>query len=105
MLSDFLYYFIADAQPTEAEKEVYDEAQVVLERAHRILQELQEYKGASQEIRKAIGAPDSDSEKQAWEAVLPLVSRLKEFFLFSKELGKHRLIRLSKKNTENVVIN
>ncbi|CAG7831851.1 unnamed protein product [Allacma fusca] len=77
-----------NAQPTEAEKEVYDEAQVVLERAHRILQELQEYKGASQEIRKAIGAPDTDSEKQAWEAVLPLVSKLKDFYLFSKELEK-----------------
>jgi len=59
----------------------------VLERAHRILQDLQDYKGASQEIRKAIGTADTDSEKQAWEAVLPLVSKLKDFYLFSKELG------------------
>ncbi len=29
-----------------------------------------------------------DSEKQAWEAVLPLVSKLKDFYLFSKELGE-----------------
>jgi len=79
--------WILDAQPTEAEKEVYDEAQVVLQRAHRILQELQDYKGASQEIRKAIGTPDTDTEKQAWEAVLPLVTKLKDFYLFSKELG------------------
>lgn len=67
---------------------MYDEGQVVLERAHRILQDLQGYKGASQEIRKAIGAPDAETEKQAWEAVLPLVTKLKEFYLFSKELGK-----------------
>ncbi|ODM94581.1 Protein FAM49B [Orchesella cincta] len=77
-----------NAQPTEAEKEVYDEGQVVLERAHRILQDLQGYKGASQEIRKAIGTPDADTEKQAWEAVLPLVTKLKDFYLFSKELEK-----------------
>jgi hypothetical protein len=77
-----------NAQPTEIEKAIYDEAQVVLERAHRILQELQDYKGASQEIRRAIGTPDPDSEKQAWEAVLPLVTKLKDFYLFSKELEK-----------------
>lgn len=50
--------------------------------------DLQEYKGASAEIRKAIGTPDADSERQAWEAVLPLVTKLKEFYLFSKELEK-----------------
>jgi len=77
-----------NAQPTDAEKPIYDEAQVVLERAHRILQELQDYKGASQEIRRAIGTPDAESEKHAWEAVLPLVSKLKDFYLFSKELEK-----------------
>jgi len=83
-----LKLFFLDAQPTEAEKPVYDEAQVVLERAFRILQELQDYKGASQEIRKAISTPDVETEKQAWDAVLPLVSKLKDFYLFSKELGK-----------------
>lgn len=79
---------LSDAQPTEAEREVYSEGQIVLERAHRILQDLQDYKGASQEIRKAIGTPDVETEKQAWEAVLPLVTKLKEFYLFSKQLGK-----------------
>jgi len=82
-----VFLFFSDAQPSEAEKPIYDEAQVVLERAHRILQELQDYKGASQEIRKAIGTPDTETERHAWEAVLPLVSKLKDFYLFSKELG------------------
>jgi len=77
-----------NAQPTEAERPVYDEAQVVLERASRILQELQDYKGASQEIRKAIGTPDPDTEKMAWDAVLPHICKLKDFYLFSKELEK-----------------
>lgn len=60
----------------------------MLQRAQRILQELQDYKGASQEIRKAIGAPDPETEKQAWDAVNPLVIKLKDFYLFSKELGE-----------------
>ena len=81
-------WFEPDAQPSEAEREIYDEGQIVLERAHRILQELQDYKGASQEIRRAIGSPDTETEKQAWEAVLPLVIKLKDFYLFSKELEK-----------------
>lgn len=87
-------FFTEDAQPTEAEKEVYDEGQVVLERAARILQDLQAYKGASQEIRKAIGTPDAETEKQAWEAVLPLVTKLKEFYLFSKELGRAFIVSI-----------
>lgn len=41
-----------DAQPTEAERETWDEVDVVLKDALAILDELQAYKGAGQEIRE-----------------------------------------------------
>lgn len=42
----------ADAQPTEAEREVWDQVDVVLKDAKGILDELQAYKGAGVEIRE-----------------------------------------------------
>lgn len=41
-----------DAQPTEAERETWEEVDVVLKDALGILDELQAYKGAGQEIRE-----------------------------------------------------
>ncbi|XP_041924512.1 CYFIP-related Rac1 interactor B [Alosa sapidissima] len=43
-----------NAQPTEAEREVWEQVDVVLKDACNILDELQAYKGAGQEIREAI---------------------------------------------------
>lgn len=43
---------LADAQPTEAEREVWEEVDVVLKDAKAILDELQAYKGAGPEIRE-----------------------------------------------------
>jgi len=42
----------ADAQPTDAEREVWEQVDVVLKDAKGILDELQAYKGAGQEIRE-----------------------------------------------------
>lgn len=43
---------VADAQPTDAEREVWDQVDVVLKDAKEILDELQAYKGAGAEIRE-----------------------------------------------------
>lgn len=43
-----------DAQPTEAERETWEEVDVVLKDALGILDELQAYKGAGQEIREVL---------------------------------------------------
>lgn len=43
---------ILDAQPTEEEREVWEQVDVVLKDAKGILDELQAYKGAGQEIRE-----------------------------------------------------
>lgn len=43
---------LADAQPTDAEREVWEQVDVVLKDAKGVLDELQAYKGAGQEIRE-----------------------------------------------------
>lgn len=42
----------ADATPTESEQEVYNVVSSVLDEAPRILKELQDYRGANEEIRQ-----------------------------------------------------
>lgn len=83
--------YITDAQPTDSEKLVYDDVQKVLLRSDSVLDELQCYKGAGREIREAISTPIEECQLKAWQAVLPLVEKLKRFYLFSVELGKHFL--------------
>ncbi|KAJ0003198.1 hypothetical protein NQD34_008296 [Periophthalmus magnuspinnatus] len=75
------------AQPTEAETAVYNQVSAVLEEAHGILAELQSYNGAGQEIREAIQNPgDLALQEKAWNAVCPLVAKLKRFYEFSLRL-------------------
>uniref|UniRef100_A0A3B4B2K9 CYRIA/CYRIB Rac1 binding domain-containing protein n=1 Tax=Periophthalmus magnuspinnatus TaxID=409849 RepID=A0A3B4B2K9_9GOBI len=76
-----------NAQPTEAETAVYNQVSAVLEEAHGILAELQSYNGAGQEIREAIQNPgDLALQEKAWNAVCPLVAKLKRFYEFSLRL-------------------
>uniref|UniRef100_A0A8C0YR71 Family with sequence similarity 49 member Bb n=2 Tax=Cyprinus carpio carpio TaxID=630221 RepID=A0A8C0YR71_CYPCA len=85
-----------NAQPTEAERETWDEVDVVLKDALAILDELQAYKGAGQEIREAIQNPNDEAlQDQAWAAVVPLVGKLKKFYEFSQRLeaALHSLLR------------
>lgn len=80
--------YVTDAEPTEVEKSVYEEVQKVLRRSESILEELQCYKGAAKEVREAISTNTEECQIRAWQAVLPLVEKLKRFYLFSVELGK-----------------
>ena len=64
----------------------------MLAAAPEILRELQEYKGASEEIREAIANPrNEEMQEYAWAAVLPLVAKLKKFYEFSIQLGKFKV--------------
>nr|XP_061810019.1 CYFIP-related Rac1 interactor B isoform X2 [Nerophis lumbriciformis] len=76
-----------NAQPTDGEREVWEQVDVVLKDAKDILDDLQAYKGAGQEIREAIQNPNDEVlQEQAWAAVVPLVGRLKKFYQFSQRL-------------------
>ncbi|XP_067317730.1 CYFIP-related Rac1 interactor A-like isoform X3 [Anolis sagrei] len=75
------------AQPTEAETAIWSQVNAVLEEAQTILAELQSYTGAGQEIREAIQNPsDLQLQEKAWNAVCPLVAKLKRFYEFSLRL-------------------
>uniref|UniRef100_A0A8C2H3C5 Family with sequence similarity 49 member Bb n=1 Tax=Cyprinus carpio TaxID=7962 RepID=A0A8C2H3C5_CYPCA len=92
------------AQPTEAERETWKEVDVVLKDALGILDELQAYKGAGQEIREAIQNPSDEAlQDQAWAAVVPLVGKLKTFYEFSQRLeaALHSLLRALTSETYN----
>ncbi|XP_043922177.1 CYFIP-related Rac1 interactor B [Protopterus annectens] len=78
---------VENAQPTEAEQEVYKQVDVVLKDAEGILDDLQAYRGAGHEIREAIQHPNDDKlQEKAWSAVIPLVGKLKKFYEFSQRL-------------------
>ena len=51
-----------------------------------ILARLKDYKGCEDSIRRAITTPNEANEQMAWDAVLPAVEQLKEFYEFSLEL-------------------
>ncbi|TSN30244.1 Protein FAM49A [Bagarius yarrelli] len=78
-----------NAQPTEGERDVWNQVNAVLQESESILQGLQAYKGAGQEIRDAIQNPnDLLLQERAWNSVCPLVIRLKKFYGFSLKLEK-----------------
>jgi len=75
------------AEPqSEAEKEVHASVSAVLNKGPGILERLSGYQGCEEFIRKAITSPGQETEEAAWEAVLPAVDELKEFYDFSLEL-------------------
>lgn len=51
---------LLDAQPTEEEREVWKQVDLVLQDSESILMGLREYKGASQEIRDVRNLENSD---------------------------------------------
>lgn len=56
-----------------------------------LLKSLKEYKPASDSIRNAIAQPTIENEDKAWNAVLPTVDMLRQFYHYSSELGKKKL--------------
>jgi len=75
-----------NSAPSESEQELYDSCNEVLSRGPAILNALLAYKGCEEHIRKAITNPTPESEEAAWEAVLPAVDQLQEFFDYATEL-------------------
>lgn len=77
------------AEPSEVEAETYAIVQEVLDKHAGILEELEAYQGAGEPIRQAIMHTDSEEQQTAaWDAVCPLVGKLRDFFLYSSEIEK-----------------
>jgi len=75
-----------NAKPSEEEKELHATVAAVLDKGPIILDKLLKYEGCEEFIRKAITTPGPETEEAAWNAVLPAVDQLQEFYDFSLEL-------------------
>ncbi|XP_061111919.1 CYFIP-related Rac1 interactor B-like [Conger conger] len=76
-----------NAEPSESERELWDQVNVVLKDGRGILEDLQSYDGAGEVIREAIQHPsDEGLQEKSWGAVVPLVGKLKKFYEFSMRL-------------------
>lgn len=84
--SDIILDFESATPQTDEEKEIHGAVESVLNKGPQILAALQNYPGCEEFIRKAITTPTPDAEDAAWNAVLPAVQQLKEFYEFSIEL-------------------
>ncbi|XP_043920771.1 CYFIP-related Rac1 interactor A isoform X1 [Protopterus annectens] len=90
-IENYPHFFLdfENAQPTDGEREVWNQVNAVLQESEDILADLQEYKGAGQEIRDGIQNPnDNQLQEKAWNAVCPLVIKLKRFYVFAVKLEK-----------------
>jgi len=77
------------AAVTDAERAVHDEVKAVLDQSTTVLAELGSYEGAGEAIRLAISHPKDEAEQaKAWDAVCPLVKKLKQFYDYSSEVEK-----------------
>ncbi|KAK5574939.1 hypothetical protein RB653_010193 [Dictyostelium firmibasis] len=75
-----------NAQPSDDERELHKTVGEVLNRGPAIIDKLLAYAGCNEFIRRAITNPGPETEDAAWEAVLPSVDQLQEFYDFSLEL-------------------
>ncbi|KAG5841846.1 hypothetical protein ANANG_G00171310 [Anguilla anguilla] len=83
-----------NAQPSEPERELWEQVSVVLKDGREILDDLQSYDGAGEVIREVGGgrrgghpAPQQEGlQEKSWGAVVPLVGMLKKFYEFSMRL-------------------
>jgi len=75
-----------NAKPSEQEQELHGTVAAVLDKGPTILDKLLKYEGCEEFIRKAITTPGPETEESAWNAFLPAVDQLQEFYDFSLEL-------------------
>jgi len=68
--------------------------EAIVAKSPEILQKLSEYKGCGEEIREAINKPTEENEEKAWNAILPAVDELKEFYDFSSEISTQAFLIL-----------
>lgn len=83
---DDLIVDFENAQPTEEEMDLHSKMAAVLQKSTVVLDRLFNYSGCEESIRKAITTPGPETEEAAWNAVLPAVDQLQEFFDYAMEL-------------------
>lgn len=71
--------------PTDSEKALVEGVVPLLARTGDILNRLRQYKGCAEYIKVAVRTPSIENDVAAWNAVVPAVMMLKEFFDFYNE--------------------
>jgi len=77
-----------NVQPTDNEKAVYNQVQLVVEKHAKIISVMSQYKGCTELIQKAISQPTDENKSACWKNLSPAVETLKDFFLHAEELAK-----------------
>merc|ERR1712223_1371681 len=81
-----LFINFVNAQPTDLEKETYDEAEEFLKDTEKYVENLKTFKVAEAETKMAMSQPSPETERKAWDAVVPNMFKLKEFCDYSKRM-------------------
>lgn len=85
--ADFVFVDFKNATPgTDEEKMVYENVGNVLSKSAGVLESLGKYEGCEELIKKAIQEPSPETMDAAWEALLPNIDKLKDYYDFSIEL-------------------
>ncbi|KAI7871573.1 hypothetical protein BDF14DRAFT_1762477 [Spinellus fusiger] len=84
-----LGFDIETATPSTDELSLYNQlSELLVQPGPRLLQVLGQYTSGSTLIRDAIATPNPENENKAWEAVLPTVDMLRDFYDYAGDLGK-----------------
>ena len=73
--------------PTAEEQELYAKVEEVLKNSSSILQKISEYTGCEELIRKAISQVSPENEEACWNALIPRVDTLHEFYEFANQVS------------------
>ncbi|KAF9915337.1 Protein fam49a [Lobosporangium transversale] len=75
-----------DASMTDEDLESYSNVLNMLDPTGEILDQLRNYQGCGDYIRQAIGTPGPEAETEAWNHVVPAVTKLKMFYQYSTSI-------------------
>uniref|UniRef100_A0A6B2LB28 CYRIA/CYRIB Rac1 binding domain-containing protein n=1 Tax=Arcella intermedia TaxID=1963864 RepID=A0A6B2LB28_9EUKA len=89
--SKFKPSFVVDfenAQPSEGEKDLYNESNAVISRHTDIIASMSTYKGCAEQIKAAIQAPTDENKLHCWQALVPNVIILNDFHNHSRRIAE-----------------
>ncbi|RDD41336.1 Protein FAM49A [Trichoplax sp. H2] len=82
-----LFIDIQNALPDDEDQTAYNVVNGVLEHSSQMVNDLESYKGATEEIRDAISQPNNDyQQRQTWREVCKFVTVLKRLYEYSQEI-------------------
>lgn len=77
-----------NCQPSNEERNIWEETHAILADSAEIIELLRNYKGAAVEIRDAINFPqDTEKQEAVWRAIVPLVENQLQAYNYSKNIN------------------